>query len=406
MSHRRRHENRPTEVTDPSQDMKRRRLIGKQPPETEVNDCPWLGIVKRINVIVPRVGRIDVGDPQIIADLQHLIRDRQIIRVIACRGTDRTLAPPQDLERGEAPYRKSLVVLRDTGELRLETMWESWEELPKHMIVRRNHACRLNITMFSPQCSVPQADQREVNTSNPNPPDPTTTPESFTSLQGPVSEDRVTAEVQDPHQDSAVRILSVSERQWIGKLHKNLGHPSGDKLAHVLKQQGYDARLVEAARVYRCSTCDESKAPTAARPARLHEPLDFNDCISIDEPVYTSQAGERYHIYHILDHGTSFHYAFTTPRPCTSEVIHGLMQGWLSWAGAPGKLLVDAASELGSEEFLSFLQSQSITCTTIAPRAHWQNGKSERHGAILEHMIRKYDMEKPIRGYHDLRAAL
>ena len=197
MSHRRRLENIPTtEVTDPSQDLKRRRIIGKQSPEAGANDCPWLDIVKRINVLVPRVGRIDVGDPQIIADLQHLIHDRQIIRVIACRGTDRTLAPPQDLEKGEAPYRKSLVVLRDTGELRLETMWESWEELPKHMIVRRNHSCRLNITLFARQRSVPQANQREVSTSNPNPPEPTSTPESFHGLQGPVSEDRMTAEVQ------------------------------------------------------------------------------------------------------------------------------------------------------------------------------------------------------------------
>ena len=69
---------------------------------------------------------------------------------------------------------------------------------------------------------------------------------------------------------------------------------------------------------------------------------------------------------------------------------------WLSWAGIPGELFVDAGSELNSDDFMTFLQSHDIRATTISPEAHFQNGKSERHGTIIQHVLTKFDMEHAI----------
>ena len=81
------------------------------------------------------------------------------------------------------------------------------------------------------------------------------------------------------------------------------------------------------------------------------------------------------------------------------------MTMWLSWAGIPGELFVDAGSELNSDDFRTFLQSHDIRATTISPEAHFQNGKSERHGTIIQHVLTKFDMEHAIQSYSDLQNA-
>ncbi len=69
-------------------------------------------------------------------------------------------------------------------------------------------------------------------------------------------------------------------------------------------------------------------------------------------------------------------------------------------------MVVDSATEFNSEAFMNFLQRNNIKCATIVPEGHWQNGRSERHGAILESMLTKFDIESPIMTYSDLQQAL
>ena len=114
----------------------------------------------------------------------------------------------------------------------------------------------------------------------------------------------------------------------------------------------------------------------------------------------------RFHIFHLIDYSSNFHVAFHVPSASSQDVIDGVTRHWLSWAGAPGELLVDAASELTSEAFQTFLQAAGIRCTTIAPRAHWQSGKIERHGQTLEAMLRKYELEHGIGDSQELQQAL
>ena len=218
--------------------------------------------------------------------------------------------------------------------------------------------------------------------------------------------DRVQAEVTDVRQGWAFCQLSLGERQWLAKIHKNLGHPHAERLAVTLKEQGYDSRIVEAARQYQCSTCQEGRRASLARPATLRDPLDFNDRVSMDAVIVTTRSGQQFRIYHLVDHGTSYQTAFVSMNSSTEKVIEGMTQAWLAWAGAPGELCVDAGKELNSEAFQIFLQSHNIRCRTIATRAHWQNGRAERHGAVLQEMILKYDKEQAIQTVDDLQQAL
>lgn len=76
--------------------------------------------------------------------------------------------------------------------------------------------------------------------------------------------------------------LAPMERQAIVKCHKNLGHPSTERLKILMKQQSFRPEMIDAVDDYRCSVCLESKGPSLCRPAADREPLDFNDRVSMD----------------------------------------------------------------------------------------------------------------------------
>ena len=94
------------------------------------------------------------------------------------------------------------------------------------------------------------------------------------------------------------------------------------------------------------------------------------------------------------------------PTVLKKGFLQGFMQQWLSWAGAPAEMVVDAGMEFSSEEFTEFTQGHNIRVTTISTEAPFQNGKAERHGAILKTMLSKYEAEHSINNCQELREAL
>ena len=59
-------------------------------------------------------------------------------------------------------------------------------------------------------------------------------------------------------------------------------------------------------------------------------------------------------------------------------------------------MIIDNESGLCSEQFSNLTQAEDIQLRTIAAYAHWQLGKTERHGDILQHMLQKFDHENSI----------
>ena len=68
---------------------------------------------------------------------------------MACRGSSRTMAPPESILKGMAPLRRCIFTERGSGEIRVEEEWEAWEELAKRNLIRPSHATRINMTMFA-----------------------------------------------------------------------------------------------------------------------------------------------------------------------------------------------------------------------------------------------------------------
>ena len=442
---------RSSEMTTQMQ-AKRRKLNGKQSSMNALE--AWTRVFDMIDSKLGRVGKLPIHEENILQELQELLPDKLIKFAIACRGSNRTIAPSEDVAQHEAPWRKCAFLKRGTNRIFVEDEWENWEILSKRQRIRPSHACRINITVFaanpgetrdaavtskpdvpatvetsapdvnprSPVADVSKPDGQsptEIKDTNPeeqrnlnsnNPPTVTNThhdnlPQDNLHLN---PEDNVTPPVEIPGTSKvpeAMKALSKEDQNMLSKIHKNMGHPSPERMSTMMLQQGFRPEMVKAARHFQCSVCTQSSLPKHARPSSLKDDLDFNDRISIDGVTWTNSRGKTFHMYHVIDWGTNFHAACIAPSKSTDAVVQSLMTMWLSWAGIPGELLVDAGSELNSDEFMTFLQSYNIRATTISPEAHFQNGKSERHGAILQHMLTKFDMEHAIQSYTDLQNA-
>ena len=156
----------------------------------------------------------------------------------------------------------------------------------------------------------------------------------------------------------------------------------------------------------KCSTCIQHQAPKIQRPATLKSELDFGDKISVDGIIWHNKNKERFHFYHYIDHGTNYHTATIAPNRTTEWAMEKITAGWLSWAGPPNEVAADSATEFNNPEFAQFLRQFNTKLTIIPPQAHWQLGKTERHGDVLQHMLNKYQEDFPIENYSDLQRAL
>ena len=416
----------PARLIDPDDMPRKRRRLDSKTSEIKAKELTSQ-ILEQVKKTLPRVGRHEIHDPKIKQQIQDLLEDKHVVRVVACKGTERTLAPPTNLLKGEAPFRKALVEVRGSKRPMIEDSWEPWENLAKRQLIRSSHSSHVNITVFAanPDPDVAPIQHPEASSSSqPSVPDELT-PEESAPVDGPEpvepDDDKVEipqiskipepnssdqADIQSQQHGSRFLALPAEERSLLIRIHKNLGHPSPQVLGQVLRQRGYPRTMTQALEDYQCSTCIMHQKPKIPRPATLKTETDFGDKVSTDGVTWTNQSGTSFHFYHYLDHGTNFQVAVAAPNRSAEQAIEKFVQAWISWAGPPNELYTDSATEFTSETFQKFLQQNNIKPNVIPPDAHWQLGRTERHGEILQTMLSKYETEHAVQNYADLQIAL
>ena len=394
---------------------KRRKILSKQTPPTQKEI--WEKIFQKINGLTPRVGKRMINDSEILQWLGEVWPEKDVQFVIVCRGTDRALGPIQACAKGEAPYRRSAFIHRSTGNIMTEDNWEFWETLSQRQISRSSHPSKLNMTVFArnpcethqesskPEVSWPSDVSQQTSTSQKSQED-RVVHQSPQASEMPVASEAVQVDVNSDQHGPKFKALPRDEQMLLLRAHKNLGHPSHERLMQLLRQQGFRPESILAVPDMKCSACSMSSRPKLSRPSTIKDQLDFNDKIAIDCLKWTNSQGTSFQIMHIIDIGTSYHSACIAPNRSSGQAIENIIQTWFQWAGAPQSMMYDAGTEFNSDEFMNFLQSNNIKGISIAPEAHWQNGKSERHGKIVENMLKRLDSESPIRSYSDLSKVL
>ena len=417
-------------LIEPEQLPRKRRRMNEKAPHVEDHSSEDLctKLVEAIKVEAPRVGRKMLSNTNIFTLAQNLFHDKQIVSIMVAKGTDRKLAPPKSLMPMEAPYRRSIAVLRTDKSIKVEDSWENWENQPQCRLIRKFVPCFLHITVYAANFSennpnpqqMPNELMDQSQTSerscmpNPSAPgqqaaSPVTVETSTNSQTPPITEDQVTSSQIDANSTSQgprFRALPSEARQFLTKIHKNLGHPQTKVLSQILRQQGHSSEIIQGLEDMKCSICQQHQEPKIQRPSTIKHEMDFGDKISMDGVTWTNKHNKNFHFYHFLDHGTNYQTAVVAPNRSTDRAVERFVSGWLSWAGPPNELMTDSATEFTATEFSQQLQQLNIKCTNIPPGAHWQLGKTERHGDILQHMLSKYEEDHPIETFQDLQTAL
>ena len=399
---------------------KRRRLGSKKSPSEIAQMFPsvnWSTALRLADSMAPRVGLKVIETGQLIDVIQALCPRHCIQHVVLCRGTDRYIGPSKTMHPGQAPLRTRACIRRRFEDIQVDEEWEPWERLSLRGLRRKGIPARVSINVFAsikpmtenastdaaiphdrPNLEIPAAKRSCVRQENEPviPRDPESNPTSMPTV----------IDMQDTQHGPLFLNLNQEERHWLLKMHRNLGHPGSAKLMEHCRHLGCPKHLIEAIPHLKCPTCLETSKPSIPRPSAIHEPEDFGDTVSMDGVNWTNKEGKQFHFYHFVCHSTSFQTAVCSPSRTTEMAIKALMQGWISWAGPPGLLCLDAATELNSEEFSTFAQKYNICVRTIATDAHWQNSRAERHGGILQEILQKMDNEETISNYDQLEIAV
>ena len=399
---------------------------------------PIQKMMNKIESFLPRVGRKVLDQPDIIKHAKELFPDMGIKKILACKGTDRRLGPPLNMHPEEAPFRRSILKIRDTQEIMVERSWERYDQISKRQLNRSSPPCRVNITMFAanPESTSIRAPCTEgpEGTIQPAQPSDQGMPEVIVEQQPTEPHPQVsipeTSETTEPSDDAKsqpkdpstesppqetsdmeshgprFRALPREEQAMLKRAHKNLCHPSPEQLSQVLRSQGCRSEVSQAVYDMKCSTCASQQRPKISRPSTFKTELDFNDKVFIDGVTWTSQRGQSFHFYHVLDQATNYHVAVPAPSRAAEQAVQKITEAWFQWAGPPNSMIMDSATEFTSEQFEEFLQRHDVKSTVTCPNAHWQNGRSERHGQILQTMLTKIDAESPIISFYDMQQAL
>ena len=412
----------PVYVNDEEEHPTKKRRLGKKANREEIESMfpsiNWQTALQIADRTAPRVGIQIVEKGQMIEIISKLCPQHDIHHLVVCRGTDRHVGPSCRIDRGVAPVRRRICIRRRFEDIQVDENWEPWEKLSYNALRRKGVSARVSVTIFArpkvvheespvqPSADAPIHERPAAEESNPKRHRVEETP---APVSDPTERPAKTREFVDwTSQKHGPKFLGLSKetQMWLTKIHRNLGHPGAAKLREFCKQVGCPPEVLEAIDHLKCSTCEESKGPTIARPSAIHSQGDFNDCVSMDGVTWTNKNGTRLHFYHFVDHSTSFQSAICAPSRTTESAIQAIVQGWISWAGAPGVLCLDAATQLNAEEFGTFAQKNNICVRTIAADAHWQNSRAERHGGILQEILSKMDIENPIDTYEQLSTAL
>ena len=390
-------------------------------------------IVNRIENMLPRVGKKQIDSPSILQDLHAVFPEMNIKRVVACKGTDRRWGPPKDINTSEAPYRRSLMKLRENHDITWDPQWEKYDMLSNRQVIRKSPACRVNITMFAavkppePDFHEPAEDTSPVPRDAVHDPTPEESEDVSTEeiqpdltghesllekpLLAPESSDQRSSDTSnqpgtEEEHGPRFKALPKEEQTMLKRAHQNLCHPSAEQLSQVLRSQGCRPELSQAVHDMKCATCVACQRPKIARPSTFKDALDFNDKVFIDGISWKSRNGQSFHFYHVLDQATNFHVAIPAPNRTAEQAIAKISEAWFNWAGPPNALVMDSATEFTSEAFQGFLQKHDVRDIVTSPHAHWQNGRCERHGQILQNMLNKLDQDQEISSFAELQQAL
>lgn len=182
------------------------------------------------------------------------------------------------------------------------------------------------------------------------------------------------------------------------RLHKNLGHPSSSDLVRLLKHAQASDQAIALARTLSCEFCQAQGKPHTPLPAQIDRPQEFNQVVGIDVKNLTGwRPNQTIKALNMVDHASNYQLMLPFHEQETSIVLQKLFSQWVKVFGPPKVVMLDPARTNLGEPMQQYLDQLGIQCKPIAAEAHWQLGRTERHGGwfgnVLTKLVQEYTPE-------------
>ena len=203
----------------------------------------------------------------------------------------------------------------------------------------------------------------------------------------------------------AAAMLSKKMRSNLAHLHVALGHPSNDKLARMLAQNGAKETVLEAAKQLKCQICLQVQSPQATPKASFNRPMGFNERLVSDTFYIWDADGKKFAVTHLMDAFSMYMVALAVQDAAATATVELLRDKWFSVFGPPSILMTDQGPEYrGVVEQL--LRTFAVFHDMVPPTAHWRMALAERHGAVIKLLLMKIVKEMTARGIDDMQTAV
>lgn len=202
----------------------------------------------------------------------------------------------------------------------------------------------------------------------------------------------------------AAKDVPQATKSALSQMHQNLGHPSREDFVRCLRLGGADEQAVLGARHLQCSTCARLVKPKLARPARVQHTGDFNDDVGMDIVDIHDCDGVKYKALSIVELNTTFQVVRVIQDRSPETIQKAFNDSWVSWAGAPLRVVLDADG--GFEGELSqMLRAYGSHTSVSASQSAWQCGRTERRGGWWKEMWQRTVQDQNISGLAEVEMA-
>ncbi|CAE7471087.1 GIP [Symbiodinium natans] len=196
----------------------------------------------------------------------------------------------------------------------------------------------------------------------------------------------------DQHADRHMRhfpgMARVTLERMIRKAHEGLGHPEHGRFLRILRQSKASEEVIEAAKQFRCSTCEAYQLPDPARKgAPPKEELFINEWVGVDTVHLRDHQNQAVPALNIIDFHTHFQLVIPMDKESAAEVRKAYRQ-WVRFFGVPRKVMFDLGTEFKAE-FRRQVENDGSEALPSSLETPTQRGLTERAGGVFKNILYK-----------------
>eukprot|EP00434_Breviolum_minutum_P007463 symbB.v1.2.006585.t1/scaffold387.1/size215482/8 len=196
---------------------------------------------------------------------------------------------------------------------------------------------------------------------------------------------------EDLNQENEPTSLVWTREDWHLSDTPGVGHPPNCDLIRILKNGQASDRAIALARQHSCDFCQSQKQPKVPLPASTHRCTEFNQQVGLDV-VYLPgwKPNQKIKALNLLDQASCFQQVLPFFESETSQLLRDLYSNnWKRWAGPPKEMVLDPAQTNLGDPLQAPVELDGTVVKTIAAEAHWQLGRTERHGGWFRKVLQK-----------------